>query len=55
MGGGDEVEAVVELELYVPLREVFRGPFYHVLCLVVLCVFVFGDDACAVAWRVVVV
>ena len=54
-GGGDEAEAVVELELDVPFREVFRGPFHHVLCLVIFCVSVFGDDACDVAEWVVVV
>jgi len=32
-GGGDEAEAVVKLDFYVPFREVFRGPFDHVLCL----------------------
>ena len=54
-GGGDEAEAVVELELDVPFREVFRGPFNHVLRLAVFCVLVFGNDACYVAWGVVVV
>jgi hypothetical protein len=33
--GGDEAEAVVELKLDVPFREVLRGPFNHVLCLTV--------------------
>ena len=53
--GGDEAEAVVELYLNVPFREVFRGPFDHLLRLAVFGVFVFGDDACYVAGGVVVV
>jgi hypothetical protein len=47
-GGGDEAEAVVELKLDVPFREVFKGPFNHVLSLTSFSVVVLGYYACDV-------
>jgi hypothetical protein len=39
-----EFETLFDLLLYLPFGEEFRGPFHHVLRLVCIRVFMFGED-----------